>query len=145
MKINLKIINSCLYINFKNGLNGNWSWTTIALIELLDRVLYVVKTDRRNCMRFCNWVSYELGKLHITQQCYNLHNLQVTNTRISIQSILIADYACILKNKRGNVVDSIMISNPNVLDWSVFVTNKNNAMYSCASKNNNYLWFSYKN
>jgi len=28
-------------------------------------------------------------------------------TRISIQSISIADYACILKNKRGNVVDSI--------------------------------------
>jgi len=27
-------------------------------------------------------------------------------TRISIQSILIADYTCILKNKRGNVVDS---------------------------------------
>jgi len=28
-------------------------------------------------------------------------------TRISIQSIWIADYACILTNKRGNVVDSI--------------------------------------
>jgi len=28
-------------------------------------------------------------------------------TRISIQSIWIADYACNLKNKRGNVVDSI--------------------------------------
>jgi len=42
---------------------------------------------------------------HWMQICVMFSN--VRQTRISIQSIWIADYACVFKNKRGNVVDSI--------------------------------------
>jgi len=39
--------------------------------------------------------------------CHVLGDSIIALTRISIQSKWIADYACILKNKWGNVVDNI--------------------------------------
>jgi len=54
----------------------------------------------------CNQPFYEIY-FYETNLYIILLVLYVNTTRISIQSIWIADYACILKNQRGNVVDSI--------------------------------------